>query len=336
MSIDRSKAEQIVNQIPDIKVGDFACGSGTLLTASYSALMRLATQLKYYHDLDVNLEELGKKLIEEGIYGIDALKYASQITAINLALMGPPVSKENIYTIYLGYIPGRGPWLGSLELLGNTRKIGGILAYIERGSKVEKVTLEDTEATFDIPEKLDIIIMNPPFTRATGRTESFGEGRGLFGFIIDESSREYLRKSYEELRDRVRNELLLIARELVNVSPVARAIMTSSDLKQYLAIGQAGEGLLFLHLAYKYVKDHGVIAFVLPRGLLAGVSWFLARALLASKFHLKYVIVSSDSVNGYNFSEGTSLSETLIVARRVDVHRDDEDTVFVILLRKPK
>jgi len=57
--------------------------------------------------------------------------------------------------------------------------------------------------------------------------------------------------------------------------------------------------------------------------------------LLASKFHLKYVVVSSDPRRGYNFSEGTSLSEALIVARRVSGHREDEETVFANLLRKP-
>jgi hypothetical protein len=78
-----------------------------------------------------------------------------------------------------------------------------------------------------------------------------------------------------------------------------------------------------------------VIAFVLPRNLLAGALWFLARTLLASKFHVRYVIVSSDPVGGYNFSEGTSLSEVLLVATRVDRHEDSEETVFVNLLRKP-
>jgi hypothetical protein len=78
-----------------------------------------------------------------------------------------------------------------------------------------------------------------------------------------------------------------------------------------------------------------VIAFVLPRNLLAGASWFLARTLLASKFHVRYIIVSSDPGRGYNFSEGTSLSEVLLVARRVSRHEENEETVFVNLLRKP-
>jgi len=41
---------------------------------------------------------------------------------------------------------------------------------------------------FTIPNEFDLVIMNPPFTRATGRTESYceeSESRGLFGFIVD-------------------------------------------------------------------------------------------------------------------------------------------------------
>ena len=68
---------------------------------------------------------------------------------------------------------------------------------------------------------------------------------------------------------------------------------------------------------------------------MAGVSWFLARVLLASKFHVKYVVVSSDPEKGYNFSEGTSLSEVLIVAKRKEYHTDNDETIFINLLRKP-
>jgi len=41
---------------------------------------------------------------------------------------------------------------------------------------------------FTIPNEFDLVIVNPPFTRATGRTESYGEegeSRGLFGFIVN-------------------------------------------------------------------------------------------------------------------------------------------------------
>lgn len=343
LELDTDTARRLVEKIRNVKVGDFACGSGTLLTASYYSLHRLATAPKYYHDLDdVDLNVLGREIIENNIYGIDALKYASQIAAVNLALIGPEIiSKENVYTIYLGYIPKKNQaWLGSLELLNNAGKVGGLLAWIEKGLSdvVERVSIEGTEGTFQIPSKFDMIIMNPPFTRATGRTERFRGARELFGFITDESIREKLLKRYREVREHVNEDLKSIALTLLNYVPDSIKSITRGEgkLKQYLAIGQAGEGLLFLYLAYRYVKDGGVIAFVLPRGLLAGVSWFLARALLASKFHVKYVVVSSDPEGGYNFSEGASLSETLIVARRTDSHGDDDETIFVNLLRKPR
>jgi hypothetical protein len=346
-SLDQEKAREIASQVASLKVGDLACGSGTLLTASYSALMRAVATLKFYYNLDdIEVESIGKRLIEEGIYGIDALRYASQITAINLALMAPStIGRENVYTIYLGYIQDKNQaWLGSLELLNNAGRVGGLLAYIEGGLRgvAERVALEGTEGEFSIPQGFDLIIMNPPFTRATGRTERFemeaaGE-RGLFGFIVDAEARRNVIRKYERVRESIKSDLEKVAANIANVLPTTIRDMVLSkpkEFKQYLAIGQAGEGLPFLYLAYEYVKNGGVIAFVLPRGLLAGTSWFLARTLLASEFHVKYVIVSSDPKRGYNFSEGTSLSETLIVARRTDRHSDGEETVFVNLLSKP-
>ncbi|MGC9113405.1 Eco57I restriction-modification methylase domain-containing protein, partial [Acidilobus sp.] len=316
--------------------------------ASYSALMDTLKATAHYRGLDIDMNDVGKRIIEDNIYGVDALKYAAQITAINLALLSPGnIAKENIHTIYLGYIPEKNqPWLGSLELLSDGKRIGGILSFIE-GYKVEeaqRVTLEGSEGVFEIPDKFDLVIMNPPFTRATGRvSEEFKEkesGRGLFGFITDKKYRQKLLDRLNKMRDSVRNDMLNIAKGLVEregLSGIIKDIVNGrGELKQYLNIGQAGEGLLFLYLAYKYVRPGGVIAFVLPKNVLSGVSWFLARALLASEFHVKYVIVSSDVENGYNFSESTSLSESLIVARRVDKHEPNEETVFVILRRKPK
>jgi hypothetical protein len=343
VALSREDAQRLIGRVASAKLGDFACGSGTLLTASYSSLIRVASLLKYYHNLEeADLDGVGKALIEEGIYGIDALRYASQITAVNLALVGPStISRENVYTIYLGYIPERRQaWLGSLELLNNAGRVGGLLAYIEGGLRgvAERVALEGSEGRFYIPEDFDLVIMNPPFTRATGRGRGFAGGRGLFGFVVDEEAREKLLEAYNEVRERVKEDLRNIARASAEVLPrVAKGIVQKElkDLDQYLAIGQAGEGLLFLYLAYRYTKEGGVIAFVLPRSLLAGASWFLARTLLASKFHVRYVIVSNDPERGYNFSEGTSLSEVLLVARRVSRHEENEETVFVNLLRKP-
>jgi PAS domain-containing protein len=342
-SLNAKEAQGIASKVSGVKVGDFACGSGTLLTATYSALTRLVSTMKLRHNVNISLDDVGKALIEDGVYGIDALRYASQITAINLALIGPQgkITKENVFTIYLGILnkPNRVPWLGSLELLNNGKRVGGILEFIEGGLQgaVEKVSVSGVEGVFAIPDEFDLIIMNPPFTRATGRTETYGERRGLLGFVADENARQNLLGRLDDVRNRARQSLIENARAYRDVFPnIIREIIDGRrDLSAYLNIGQAGEGLLFLYLAHRFVRNGGVIAFVLPRNLLMGVSWFLARVLLATNYHLKYVIVSSDPENGYNFSEGTSLSEVLIVAKRRDKHSPDEETVIINLLRKP-
>jgi hypothetical protein len=83
-----------------MKIGDFSCGSGTLLTASYHIAERIAAKIRFYDDVDLNVNDIGKRILEDGIYGIDALKYAAQITAINLALMSPEnLLKQNISTV---------------------------------------------------------------------------------------------------------------------------------------------------------------------------------------------------------------------------------------------
>jgi hypothetical protein len=348
--LDQRELYEIIDRIKSAKVGDLACGSGTLITASYNALTRIVEGLKFCYNLEeVDPSKIGKTLIEEGIYGIDALRYASQITATNLALMGPgTIAKENTYTIFLGCIPRKNePWLGSLELLNNGSRVGGLLAFIEGelNGIAERVTLRGSDSEFSIPAYFDMIIMNPPFTRPTYRGRRVREEeRAFFGFMANEETRERLRDKYREILDRISGDLRGIAQDAINhelkdIPNEIKGIITGeadTKLRQYLNIGLAGEALPFLYLAYKYVKKDGVIAFVLPRAVLAGVSWFLARILLASKFHLKYVIISSDSENGYNFSEGASLSETLLVAKKVDRHEPSEETVFIILTKKPR
>ncbi|MEM1696627.1 MAG: hypothetical protein QXQ90_08555 [Desulfurococcaceae archaeon] len=362
--LNKDRANAVIDALCKLKVADFACGSGTLLTASLYNASRLARNICFLHDLECLCREvkegkessasIEKTLVEKGIYGLDALRYAAQVTALNLALMVPEsVSRENIAAVYLGVLSNNRAWLGSLELLDDAKTFGGLLRWIEGGLKGAVETVSTTKVvsgSIELLNKYDVVIMNPPFTRATGRvSKEYEEKRkGLFGFIPDEKSRELIKKKYDKIRERVRNDLVNIARELVKKEPVLqfyRVLLhehgrseeeSDTGLDQYLSIGQAGEGLLFLYLAYKYVKPGGVIAFVLPRNLLSGVSWFLARMLLASKFHLRYVIVSSDAEKGYNFSENASLSECLIVAKRTDEHKPGKDTVFINLLRKPK
>jgi hypothetical protein len=327
----------------DLVVGDLACGSGTLLTAIYSAIKDRYIQSRFGEGT-IDLKEFHRLMLERRIWGIDALSYAVQIASTNLALQDPttPVRSMNMFAVPLGLREGR-VTLGSLEFIKG-RSLPSVAMYLSQAplqflKEAEVASITGGEVPEALPE-FDILIMNPPFTRPTGRQRR--KGGGLFGFIPDRSVRARVLEEYRLLREKVRRELLEFteAEERFVHIPDFKQLYNQygliADIDEYFNIGQAGEGLLFLYLAYKLVKDGGRIAFVLPKSLLNGISWFLARNLLLRKFHLEHIVVSYDAQGGYNFSESTNLSEVLIVAKRREPSEKKETTTITILLTKPK
>ncbi|HWQ17993.1 MAG TPA: hypothetical protein VNL13_09210 [Sulfolobales archaeon] len=324
-----NQAWQSLSSLENFRIADLACGTGTLLSASYDGLLYLYTRDRLKEGLEVDVESLHKTILEKTIWGFDSLRFATYITATILALHNPEASPRNIniYTAPLGINPDGSVSLGSLDL------VQWALANRLGGRDTDRISASGKGRIIDLPERFDLIIMNPPFTRATGRGRK--QGAGLFGFISDKHAREKLLKSYKRLREYIRYMLS----ETSEGKAFLEELETSLDresVKTLLEIGQAGEGLLFLYIAGELVKEGGRIAFVLPRNLLSGISWFLARSFLASKFHLEYVIVSNDPKEGYGFSESTDLSECLVIARRVDKHESDERTCIATLFRKPR
>jgi hypothetical protein len=328
-----------------VKVGDLACGSGTLLTAVYNALRDLYIYSEFGKGGQIDLRKFHKTMLEEGIWGMDALRYAVQIASTNLALQDPltAVDRMNMFAVPLGK-EDRKVLLGSLEFFQGKRIPEISMYFEEKGLQFMKEAKEASIIGGKIPSELpdfDLIIMNPPFTRATGRKDSKEkrkeEERGLFGFILDKETREDVLEKYRELRESVKEDLEKRLDYLRKYGDLCEKIdvLAELDINELYSIGHAGEGLLFLYLADKHVKENGKIAFVLPKSLLTGISWFLARCLLLSKFHVEHIVVSYDSENGYNFSESTSLSETLIVARKRGQAEKDEITTVTLLHRKP-
>jgi hypothetical protein len=324
----------------DFKVGDLTCGSGTLLIAAYNAIKDLYIYSKFGND-EINLKSFHKSMLEECIWGFDALRYAVQITSTNLALQDPitQVSHMNTYTIPLGKDNGK-VTLGSLEFIKG-RSIPTIAMWFEGATQkfIEGAQATSITGNEEVPEeipKFDLLIMNPPFTRATGRGGK--EQAGLFGFIIDPKVRKDVLNAYEDIRDLIKEKLRCLTYPEINLDKELNeqySILSKLDIKELYNIGQAGEGLLFLYLASGLINNGGKIAFVLPKSFLTGISWFLVRNLLLRKFHLEHIVVSYDAKNGYNFSESTSLSETLIVARKREPNGENEETTITILHRKP-
>ena len=150
------------------RVVDFACGSGTLLSAIYKeidARHRLESD-------DLKIDELAKYLIEEGVWGFDVLHHAIHLAATVLSLHNPvPVSDSNLIALRLG----EGKYLGSVNFLSSS--VLGQDMMLPSGEKrrgQESVGVTKREAkSIELPS-FHVCIMNPPFTRSVGGNLLFG------------------------------------------------------------------------------------------------------------------------------------------------------------------
>ena len=97
----------------------------------------------------------------------------------------------------------------------------------------------------------------------------------------------------------------------------------------------AGLGSVFAAIGHKYIKPGGLLALVLPRALLSGVAWKETRKLIGEYYSVKYIIVSHEQKN-WNFSENTSLSECLLVAKKHANGTQTTATKTINLWNKPR
>ncbi|RLI44208.1 hypothetical protein DRO69_07880, partial [Candidatus Bathyarchaeota archaeon] len=183
-----------LDSLKNFMVCDFACGSGTLLSASYEALLSKYRKDCFDKGEHPNFKEFHKNMLESSIWGFDALEHAAQTASIVLSLHEPgvPLAKMNIYHIPVNE---KGS-LGSLNLWwANTQ-----LLPIKRRSISEVV-----KATVIVP-KFNMIIMNPPFSRTTAPGEKGSRPR-IFDFVVEAKVFEKLWKEYKKLIEGIKKWL---------------------------------------------------------------------------------------------------------------------------------
>ena len=156
------------------RIADFACGSGTLLVAAYSAASaqhRMAL-LKSGTDLDPKqIEADFHTSFINSCYAFDVLEYATQITALNLSLHSPEMAIQDFHSVYtfpLGYRDeDKVVSLGSLELARISSNFNQLFGEVTKtGLKKKEKELMAKVLQLD---PFDLIAMNPPFARTTGR-----------------------------------------------------------------------------------------------------------------------------------------------------------------------
>ena len=150
------------NLIPDdgkdIKIADFACGTGALLKASYRQVRRRAELAK--KDLDA----VHKVNMEECLHGADIQPIAAHLSVAGLATMRPQTDYAGSNVICADIKKGK---IGSLNLLNSESlyDIFGNAAAI--GVDKSKYKFHAANGTFDL------CIMNPPYSRSRGGAKIF-------------------------------------------------------------------------------------------------------------------------------------------------------------------
>ena len=302
--VDWSSAEAIGK----LRIGDFACGTGALLSAVYE-------QIAARHErAGGDAQALHKVMMEEVLYGCDVMPSAVHITGSTLSGVEPSVlfNGSHLYTMPYGRMQDNSVMIGSLELLQSSNVLTLFNTSdpaMRTGSAGEETA---TQIRAEVPDEgYDLVIMNPPFTRPGSDWEG------------EERAEDYI-KHFRGL-----------STGYVAQKDMAKSL--SRKTKDTCYHGYAGIASAFAALAHKKLKRGGVLALVLPLSAVAGLSWQGFRKMLGAHYtELKVLTIAAADNDDLSFSSDTGLAECLVIARKLKPDESPQDRVhFTSLRRRP-
>ena len=301
--VDWSDAEAIGK----LRIGDFACGTGALLSAVYE-------QIAARHErAGGDAAALHRVMMEEVIYGCDVMPSAVHITGSTLSGVEPSVifSDSHLYTMPYGRQADNSVMIGSLELLQSSNVL--TLFYtsdpaMRTGGAGEEAAVQ---IRAEIPDEgYDLVIMNPPFTSATNH-------EGAHSDITNPAFAAFNATDADQ-------------------TEMGRRANRLADNTCYH--GNAGIASAFAALAHKKLKPGGVLALVLPLSAVAGLSWQGLRKMLADHYtDLTVLTIAAADNDDLSFSSDTGMAECLVIARRLKQgETPDHRTHFTSLSHRPQ
>ena len=175
-----------VKEIGHLRIGDLACGTGTLLMAAADVITDNHIRATNKQQARPKLAALNRVVNENVLYGFDVLHSAVHLTASTLALRVPDTAINLTNLSTLPFAAGHDE-LGSLEFFKGDA-VGAATLF---GQAPEKVRgRAPLQGVVTLPQ-LDLCIMNPPFT-------SSRRANLLFGSIPDRD-RAAMQKKLREL-----------------------------------------------------------------------------------------------------------------------------------------
>ena len=287
--------------VGDLKIADFACGTGTLLSAVQRAIYRRLRRA----GLDDAV--LHRRFMENVLLGTDIMPSAAHLTASMLSSAHPTIGYDESLVRVLPYgldaelsrlrrVPSDTAYIGALDLrmdeFGHSLfSEHGMGSQVELGGKrmTGKAKRADSGGDFPVEhESFDLVIMNPPFTRPTGH-EAAKIGVPVPSFAGFDTSKA---------------EQLAMSRKLK-----AQAKMFGH--------GNAGLASDFMDLAHDKLKYGGVLALVLPFAFVSGQAWSKARDALARHYREIHIVsIAASGSTSDSFSADTGMAECLILANK--------------------
>ena len=288
--------------VQELKIADFACGTGTLLSATqgaiYRKLRRAGFDDRHWH----------RKFMERVLLGTDIMPSAAHLTASMLSSAHPAVGYDSSLVRVLPYgvdeelsklrgVNADTPYIGALDLrmaeFGHSLFTeGGLGPQVEIGGRrmsSKGAQTVDTGREFPVEhESFDLVIMNPPFTRPTGHEA------GKIGVPVPSFA------GFDTSRD----EQFAMSRKLRAQS-------------KHFGHGNAGLASEFMDLAHDKLKPGGALALVLPFSFVSGEAWSRARHALARWYKdIQIVSIATAGTTSRSFSADTGMAECLLLATR--------------------
>ena len=265
------------------KTTDLACGSGTLLRAILTDMMRRAKSQGASKTVLANMQ---KRLVEESLVGLDINPISLQLAASALITGNHNIRYKQIrlHKMPYGpsdidlYEPASVTPAGSLELLAHD-----LTEQAESDSVLDSCDPE-VESAKDSLKGTKIVLMNPPFSNRKKMGEKFPSD---------------VKKCLSQRMDR-------LVEMAINRNPEMKALINKNSVKPG-----------FVALADQLLNNRdndGVLAMINPTIALSSPSGLEERLYLARNYHIHTVLVSH--CPGQVHLSESSISESLIIAKR--------------------
>ncbi len=293
-------------EVAELRMADFACGTGALIGAAYRAA-RSRHRLAGGDDGTIHAA-----MMERALIAADIMPAATHLTATTLSSAHPACTfaDTRIVTLPYGEQAGRQAAIGALDLIWDEAawSLFGTRANRVRGAGAEREEREVLQV--DLAHgTMNLVIMNPPFTRPTNHEATGMPVPSFAGFKTSADEQRAMSQRLEQIR---------------------------RGQEMPAGHGNAGLASNFVDLAHAKVAPGGTIALVLPASCLQGRSWRGMRALLAARYRdLTVVAIAATGATERAFSADTGMAEVLIVATRRKDGAPGGPACFVNLDRRP-